>query len=229
MRIGIIGAMQIEIEDLKPRLNNTYTETYSGIEFLSGQLYGNEVVAAVSGVGKVFAAMCAQTMILKYNVDMIINIGVAGTLDRDLGIMDIAIATDLVQHDMDTYAYSGEAPGLIMGLDIVHIPTDGNMRQIMMMCADESGRRYKLGTIATGDQFIHTPWKKQQLREDFGAIACEMEGGAIAHVCYANKVPCLVLRTISDGEGAAVDFGKFAEDAALVAINLVSEFVKKAR
>ena len=104
MKIGIIGAMQMEIDNLKESLENSKTENVSGVEFVSGTVAGVEVVAAVCGIGKVFAAICTEAMILKYNVDMIVNIGVAGTLCKELGVMDVAVADKVVQHDMNTSA-----------------------------------------------------------------------------------------------------------------------------
>ena len=101
MKIGIIGAMSIEVEALKEKLGNVQTETVSGIDFFSGSLCGKEVVVAKCGIGKVFAAICAQTMILRFGVTHIINTGIAGTLTEELDILDVAIADGVVQHDMD--------------------------------------------------------------------------------------------------------------------------------
>ena len=119
-RIGIIGAMRVEIEALAAAMENPKTEVISGIEFRSGILCGREAVLAVCGVGKVFAALCAQTMILRCGVDAVINTGVAGTLSGELSIGDIAVAADVVQHDMDTSPL-GDPVGLISGLNIVHM------------------------------------------------------------------------------------------------------------
>ena len=104
MRIGVIGAMQIEIDNLKKSLENSTTEEISSVQFVKGNIGEVEVVAAVSGVGKVFAAICTEAMILKYQVDMVVNIGVAGTLCKELGVMDVALASQVVQHDMNTSA-----------------------------------------------------------------------------------------------------------------------------
>ena len=104
MKIGIIGAMQMEVDNLKEALENQNTTCVSGIHFVTGTIGEVDVVAAVCGVGKVFAAICAEAMILKFNVDMVINIGVAGTLTKDLNVLDVAVATQVLQHDMDTSA-----------------------------------------------------------------------------------------------------------------------------
>ena len=118
--IGIIGAMRVEMEALAAALENKKTEVVSDIEFHTGSLSGRDVVLAVCGVGKVFAAMCAQTMILRFGATKIINTGVAGTLTDKLSVGDIAVADDVVQHDMDTSPL-GDPVGLISGLNIVHI------------------------------------------------------------------------------------------------------------
>jgi len=226
MRIGIIGAMQMEVDNLKEAMANQSTEVVSGITFVSGNIGEAEVVAAVCGVGKVFAAICAEAMILKFNPDMIINIGVAGTLTKDLSVLDVAVASDVFQHDMDTSAL-GDPVGLISGLNQIFFPTDEKMRTLLCEVLKDKGIHYVIGTIATGDLFMHVPEKKVQVRQDFGAIAAEMEGGSIGHVCTVNQVPFAVLRSISDGDGGAIDYQTFAERAAIVSIEVVLEFISR--
>ena len=121
--IGIIGAMQIEVEALCAAMENTVCETVGNMTFVYGDLKGKRVVCAKCGIGKVFAAMCAQTMILKYAPDCIINSGVAGTLSETLSIGQIALAEQVVQHDMDTSPI-GDPVGLISGINIIYIPAD---------------------------------------------------------------------------------------------------------
>lgn len=227
MKIGVIGAMQMEIDNLKESMENITSETISGVTYVSGAIGDKEVVAAVSGVGKVFAAICAEAMILTYHVDMVINIGVAGTLCKELGVMDVAVADQVVQHDMNTSAL-GDPVGLLSGINEVFLPTDEKMRRLLCECLMDKGFRYKVGTVATGDLFLHKPNQKALIHERFHAIAGEMEGGSIGHVCYVNKVPFAVLRSISDGEGGAMDYATFAEQAALRAIEVVVEFIGRA-
>ena len=226
MRIGVIGAMQIETDNLKKKLENTTVETISGVEFVKGTIGNTEVVAAVSGVGKVFAAICTEAMILTYHVDKVINIGVAGTLCKELGVMGIAVADKVVQHDMNTSAL-GDPVGLLSGINEVYLPCDADMRSVLEECLKEQGRKYHVGTIATGDMFMHKQEQKDKIHDRFDAIAAEMEGGSIGHVCYMNKVPFVILRTISDGEGGAIDYAEFAEKAAQIGIDIVVEFIKK--
>ena len=226
MKLGIIGAMQMEVDNLKEALENQSVEVISGISFVSGTIGEVEVVAAVCGVGKVFAAICAEAMILKYNPDMIINIGVAGTLTKDLSVLDVAVASDVFQHDMDTSAL-GDPVGLISGLNQIFFPTDEKMKTLLCECLKEKGIKYITGPIATGDLFMHDAEHKALVRERFGAIAAEMEGGSIGHVCMVNQVPFAVLRSISDGDGGAIDYQTFAEKAAMVSIEIILEFIKK--
>lgn len=226
MKIGIIGAMQMEVDNLKESLENQSTEVVSGVSFVSGNIGDVEVVAAVCGVGKVFAAICAEAMILKYQPDMVINVGVAGTLTKDLGVLDVAVATDVFQHDMDTSAL-GDPVGLISGLNQIYFPTDEKMKNLLCDCLRDKGVNYVTGPIATGDLFMHDPEKKAQVRQDFRAIAAEMEGGSIGHVCTVNNVPFAVLRSISDGDGGAMDYQSFAEKAAIISIEIVLDFISR--
>lgn len=224
MTIGVIGAMQMEVDNLKEALSDTKTVTYSGVEFVCGKLEGKDIVAAKCGVGKVFAAICAQTMILKFNVDMLVNIGVAGTLTRDLEVLDVALAGKVLQHDIDTSPL-GDPVGLISGINTIFIPTDEHMNEVMVACLKEKGIKFKKGAIATGDQFIAKDEQRDFIREHFDAIAAEMEGGSIGHVCYVNDVPFTVLRSISDGSGGAMDYETFAEKAAVQSIEVVKDFI----
>lgn len=227
MKIGIIGAMQMEVDELKEALSNTTNVEYSGVTFVCGKMNEVEVVAAVCGVGKVFAAICAEAMILKFGVDMVINIGVAGSLTKDLGVLDVALADQVVQHDMDTSPI-GDPVGLLSGINEIFLKTDAKMRALMQECLEDKKINYLVGTIATGDQFIATNEKRVWIRNHFGAIAAEMEGGSIGHVCYINKVPFLILRSISDSDGGAMDYQTFAEKAAIQSIEVVIEFIQKA-
>lgn len=226
MVIGIIGAMQMEIDTLKESLADSRTETYSGVEFVCGKLGDKDIVAAKCGVGKVFAAICAETMILKFNVDMMVNIGVAGSLTRDLGVLDVALAKNVCQHDMDTSPI-GDPVGLLSGINTIFLDADAHMNEVMAQCLKERGINFRKGTIATGDQFIATNDQRDFIREHFDAIAAEMEGGSIGHVCYVNEVPFTILRSISDSEGGAMDYQTFAEKAAVQSIEVVVDFINK--
>lgn len=222
MRIGIIGAMQMEVDALQAAMNQPVSESVSGITFVRGSIGRHEIIAAVCGIGKVFAAMCAQTMILRYQPQGIINIGVAGTVTSGLKVLDIAVADNVCQHDMDTSPL-GDPVGLISGINQIYFPADKALAQAIGAAADKLGIRHTTGTIASGDQFIHTQEKKTWIHETFNAIAAEMEGGSIGHVCTVNQVPFAVLRTISDGDGGTMDYNTFAQKAALQSIDVIME------
>ena len=227
-KIGIIGAMKKEMDDIKAMVSFPESETISGIEFIRGSIHGTPVVVATCGIGKVFAGMCAQTMIMRYDPDMIINVGVAGSLSADLNIGDIAVASGVVQHDMDSSGL-GDPPGMISGINIIEIPSDEKTRRSLMACANSLGYKAKEGVIATGDIFIKDKEKKKSLTEDFSAIACEMEGAGIGQVCYVNHKPFCVLRAISDNgdENATGDYDMSVEMAARRATDIIELFLKE--
>ncbi len=226
--IGLIGAMSIEIEGIRAKMTDKESRKVSGIEFVSGKLEGKDVVTAVCGVGKVFAAICAEAMILTYSPELIVNTGVAGGISRQLAIGDIAVGERVVQHDMDTTPI-GDPRGLLSGINMVYLDCDKAASQLLAQCARELGKNTVFGTIATGDQFIASSEKNRELEESFSAIAAEMEGGAIGHVCYVNGVRFAVLRSISDSanEGSVSDYPAFAKMAAEKYIEIVEAFVRK--
>lgn len=186
--IGIIGAMSVEIEKIQSEIENPVKKIISGITYISGVIHEKEVVVAVCGIGKVFSGICAQTMILTYQPYCIINIGVAGTLTTELTVTDIAIAGKMVQHDMDTSPI-GDPVGLISGINLVYLPCDEKIINTMEQCLHTLNMNGITGTIASGDQFVVDPKQRNRIVEQFDAIACEMEGAAIAQVCYVNQVP----------------------------------------
>lgn len=223
--IGIIGAMDIEVDGIISNMTNTQFEEISSMKFVSGELYGKRIVVCKGGIGKVFAGICAQTMILKYAPKIIINSGVAGALDEKLCVLDAVVATSVVQHDMDTSPL-GDPVGLISGINVVNIEADKKVSKALENSAKELQISVKRGIIASGDQFIANDEKKQYIKDTFSASACEMEGGAIAQACYVNKIPFAILRTISDGKGEVLDYFTFSERAAVQAIKIIKNFIK---
>ncbi len=227
---GIIGAMGVEIERIKESLKDKKSEKISGIEFISGKLHGKDVVLAACGIGKVAAAVCAQTMILKFRPGLIINTGVAGTLTKKLGVGDIAVAEDTVQHDMDTSPI-GDPVGFISGINIIKIPCSRDAVKLFLESIEKAGGVKSLtGTIASGDQFINSGERKKFIVDNFGAIACDMECAAISQVCYMNDVAFAAVRAISDSaDGEShIDYGKFVVSAAQKAAEVVGYFIEKA-
>ena len=228
MLTGIIGAMVVETDAIKGMLTERSVETYGGIEFVRGMLGKSEVVVATCGIGKVFAAICAQTMILKYSPDRIINTGVAGSLSPSVGLLDVAISTSVVQHDMDTSPL-GDPVGLISGINVVNLPAAASLIDEIEVAAERVGIRSVRGVIASGDQFIADGAKKDYIRDTFSAIACEMEGAAIGQVCYAAGVDFVVIRAISDNaddSAGALDYPTLCVKAAEQSQKLLMEISK---
>lgn len=223
MLIGIIGAMDIEVQALKELMDDAKIEKISSVEFYRGKIEGVDTVVAVAGVGKVNAAVCAQTMILKYSPDYVINTGVAGGLAPELKIGDITVADRVVEHDMDTTPV-GDELGFITGINKVYMDCDEKIANLMCEVIENLGNvNVVRGTIASGDQFIASDTQRQHIMKNFNAVSAEMEGASIGHVCTMNDVKFGVLRSISDGANSdsAVDFPTFAKSAAETAVKII--------
>lgn len=225
--IGIIGAMSVEMKKLISLTEHKEEAVHGSIRFTRGTLFGTEAVLATCGVGKVFAGICAQTMILTYHPELIINVGVGGTLTDRLSVTDIAIADALVQHDMDTSPL-GDPVGLISGINVVEIPCDREIASLLEQAAAGLGIRTARGVIASGDQFIASAEQKERIVANFHPIACEMEGAAIGQVCYVNGVKAAVVRAISDSaDGSAeLSYGEFTKVAAENSARVLAAFCK---
>lgn len=220
MRMGIIGAMESEIEALKSQMTIVHEEHAAGMSFFEGTLENVQIVLARAGIGKVSAAMCAQYMLVKFPVDGVLNIGVAGALAENLKIGDIVVASCAVQHDVDTTAL-GDPPGMVSGVNVVEFPCDAALKDALIKAVDSVGVRGKVCAIATGDQFIADIEKKRAIAARFGAGACDMEGGAIAQACYAYQTPYAAYRAISDtmrGNGLEYQVNLSAAAAASAAV-----------
>lgn len=215
--IGIIGAMSMEVEGLMAALTDRTEETLCGLRFVSGKLSGVDAVVVKCGAGKVNAAMCAATMLLRYAPKLIISTGVAGGIGKGVKIGNLVVAEHSVQYDYDTTAVGEPKAGVMVCDELtVELPTSAAHNAVLVRYAQDIYNGVHTGVIATGDRFVADSAFCEQLREAFGAIACEMETGAIAHVCAANKTPFCGLRAISDNanEDGDVDFYAFARDSA---------------
>ena len=215
--LGIIGAMDKEIQDLLQDMTDIQEQQTGFARYYVGTLHGLRLCLARCGIGKVHAAMCAQGMLLTHpEIKAILNIGVAGALRPSLNIGDIVVARSAVQHDMDTTPI-GDPLGLISGPNIVHIPCDEELAALLQTAAEEANLRTEHAAVATGDQFIANSEYVQKLRNDYDAYACEMEGAAVAVVCIKYNTPFVVIRALSDKtDGNAhesyEDFGDIAAD-----------------
>jgi adenosylhomocysteine nucleosidase len=228
--LGLISAMKVEMELIAAALENGKMEYIGGVEFQTGSLWGHEAVLCVCGPGKVNAAMCTQAMIQRYHPEAVLNLGVAGSLSDKVSIGDVVVGTYAVQHDMDTSPL-GDPPGYISGINLIRLPLDhllqDKLRRALSALSDIKGI---FGGVATGDQFLHNAAHRVKVRDQFEALCCEMEGGAVAHVCHVNGVPCAIVRAISDNAdgGSDVDFLKFVNHAAENSVRLVKRFLQEA-
>ena len=230
--IGIIGAMEVEVNSIIAKLGGDESDSVAGLVFHRGELEGVPVVVAECGPGKVNAAVCAQIMILNYKPRLVINTGVAGGVDVKIG--DLVAAECCVQHDFDTTAMGDPLGTLFIrreggSEDILKLPCDAGANRVLL---EEAGAIYggaHTGVIATGDIFVADKEKNRWLGEKFGARAVEMEGGSIAQVCYMNNIPCAVLRAISDSanDDSPVDFPSFAKETAEKSAQLLIRAVQK--
>ena len=215
-KLGIIGAMQLEVETLVATMENKKERTVAGSRFYEGTLEDMPVVVVQCGVGKVNAAICTQILCDLYQVTHLVNTGIAGSLDNDLDIGDVVVSRDAMHHDFDCFHF-GYPMCKIPGLDVVAFPADETMIQ-MAYEASESLKpgHTKLGRVATGDQFVATQELKDQIISRTQANCTEMEGAAIAQVAYVNAVPFVILRAISDkaDHSAEMDYPTFERMAA---------------
>lgn len=214
---GIIGAMDEEVQSLEEHLTDKVVTNIAGMDFCSGTLNGREVVVVKCNMGKVNAGVCAQLLINNFHVDRIINTGVAGSLDAKIDIGDIVISTDAVQHDYDLTPI-GAKPGEFTDFGTVAFPADTEMRKSALKAVSEVAPEIHSfeGRVCSGDQFIASKEQKQKILDNFGGLCCEMEGGAIAQVCYINKTPFVIIRAISDkaDDSEELSYEIFKKDAA---------------
>lgn len=222
--IGIIGAMADEVALLQKEMKAEEIIEKAGMRFHKGQLCGKDVVVVQSGIGKVNAALCTQILVDVFQVEILINTGIAGSLDAQIDIGDMVISTDAVQHDMDTTIF-GDPLGQVPNMDTFSFPADEKLVELARKVNEETNPDIQTftGRIVSGDQFISSKEIKEHLVSTFGAKCTEMEGAAIAHAAYLNKVSCVIIRAISDkaDNSAEMDYPTFEKMAILHSSRLV--------
>lgn len=201
-KIGIIGAMEVEVNFLRNLMGQSVKKTEAGgILFNEGKIHGQDVVLVRSGVGKVNAALCAQRLVIQFGCTNIINTGIAGTMAHGLGVLDFVVSTDAVYHDLNATGF-GYKLGQVPQMPVFSFEADKKMIEAAKKAFSDSelskGHKMIEGRIATGDQFISEKNVKSKIAENFAPACVEMEGAAIAHACYLNKVPFVILRCMSD-------------------------------
>ncbi len=227
-RIGIIGAMDLEVEHLKGEMQISRIVDKAGMEFYTGTLKGVDVVIVRSGIGKVNAGLCAQILTDVFQVTHIINTGVAGSLNAKLDIGDILISKDALYHDMDVRIF-GYQLGEVPQMGCREFKADKAMIEAAVSSCKEVNPdiHVEVGRILSGDQFISDKAKKETLIADFQGDCTEMEGAAIAHSAYLNKIPFVIIRAISDkaDDSAEMDYPTFEREAAKHSAKLVEHMI----
>ena len=215
-KLGIIGAMRIEVETLVQNLENVKETTHAWSTYYEGKLEGLDVVVVQCGVGKVNAAMCAQILCSCYGVTHIVNTGIAGSLCAELDIGDLVVSRDAMYHDFDCMHF-GYPMGKVPGMDVIAFPAD----ELLIGCAQEAAEAVhpghsRIGRVASGDLFVAEKEAKARIIERTQAICTEMEGAAIAQTAYRNGIPFVILRCISDkaDNSAEMDYPSFEAMAA---------------
>lgn len=227
-KIGIIGAMEEEVEALRARLENPQKLTRASMDFYSGILEGHEAVIVRSGIGKVNAGICTQILADVFQVDAVINTGIAGSLAARINIGDIVISTDTVQHDMDATGF-GYEPGVIPRMETSYFKADEKLVEAAVAACREAVPEVNVftGRIVSGDQFVSDRGTKDRLSKQFGGMCTEMEGAAIAQAAWLNGIPFVIIRAISDkaDDSATVDYPTFERQAIAHSVALVRSFV----
>ena len=229
-KLGIIGAMTVEVDTLKSKMTNLTQTDKAGMSFFEGELEGMPVVVVVCGVGKVNAALCVQVLCDCFGVTHLVNIGVAGSLCAELDIGDFVISQDAMYHDFTCQVLNpAYIVGQVPGLPVLSFPADKTLMDYAVLASKSlpSGKA-RLGRVASGDQFVAEKSLKEKIVADTGALCTEMEGAAIAHAAWRNNVPFVIIRAISDkaDDSAEMDFPTFEAIAAKSCATLVLEFVK---
>ena len=215
-KLGIIGAMDVEVATLKEKMEGAVLTTKAGMEFCEGTLGGLSAVVVQCGVGKVNAAMCAQILCSSFDVTHIVNTGIAGSLSAELDIADLVISRDAIHHDFDL-RFWGRPVGQVPGFDVTAFPADERLVTLAFAAAEAVNPGHnKIGRVASGDQFICSKEQKEKIIANTQAVCAEMEGASIAHVAYRNGVPFVILRAISDkaDDSAEMDYPTFEALAA---------------
>ena len=230
VKIGIIGAMDVEVNTLKEAAEISRRVVKADMEFLEGKLGSTDIVIVKCGMGKVNAGICTQILIDSFNVSHVLNTGVAGSLNKNLEIGDVVVAADVVQHDFDVTPV-GFRKGEIPYTGKVAFEADKELRAKAMKAVHEAAPNIKAieGRICTGDQFIETPAQAEAITSVFGGDCCEMESGAIAQVCYLNHVPFVIIRSICDtmsGEAKQSNYSEIEAEAAKLCASITQNMIK---
>ncbi len=227
--LGIIGAMDEEVSKLKVIMNDVEVMSKASMDFYKGSISSKEVVVVRSGIGKVNAGICTQILVDCFGVEAVINTGIAGSLNADIDIGDVVLATDALQHDMDATGF-GYEPGVIPRMPESTFVADEKLRALAKKCCEKVNSDIKVfeGRVVSGDQFISDKVVKERIINQFAGYCTEMEGAAIAQAAYLNNIPFLIIRAISDkaDDSATVDYPTFEAKAIENSVKLMKEIIE---
>lgn len=223
LKIGILGAMEPEINLIISKLEKPREIALGKFRFVTGFYKEKEVVVTECSIGKVNSAISTQVMINHFNPDFIINTGIAGGLDSRLEILSIVIGDSLTYHDLDYDILTNYFPFT------THFEADKRAVKLTEEIAKEEEIHTLTGTIVTGDLFVEDSLKKEQLRKDYNALCVEMEGAAIAHTSFANDIPFIIIRAISDmaDDGGYMTYEEFKEKASDESATIVLKLIER--
>ena len=226
--IGIIGAMEEEVAALKEKMEIKEVLKKASMEFYKGTLQGKEVVVVRSGIGKVNAGLCTQILADVFDAQMVINTGIAGSLDARIDIGDIVISTEALQHDMDATQF-GYPLGQIPRMETLAFPADEKMISLAKAACEKVNPEIKVftGRVVTGDQFVASKEVKDRIKTNFDGLCTEMEGAAIAQAAWLNEIPFVIIRAISDkaDDSAQMDYPTFERQAIIHSVRLTEEMI----
>ena len=229
MKIGIIGAMDVEVANLKEAMKKEREVVRAGMRFCEGTIGGTEVVVVQCGIGKVNAGLCVQILCDLFDVTHLINTGVAGSLDEEINVGDVVVSIDAMYHDMDVTGL-GYVPGQVPQMDVLTFAADPMLREAAVKACREAAPEIGVfeGRVVSGDQFICDRAKKNEIKKTFGGLCTEMEGAAIAQAAYVNGVPFVIVRAISDkaDESVIVAYDVFEAQAARHCTSIIEHMVK---
>ena len=229
MKIGIIGAMDVEVARLTAGMNKEREIERAGMHFCEGWIGGSEVVVVRCGIGKVNAGLCVQILCDLFDVTHVINTGIAGSLDEEINIGDVVVSIDAMYHDMDVTGL-GYEPGQVPQLKVLAFPADNMLRVAAVKACREAAPEIGVfeGRVVSGDQFICERSRKDEFAATFGGLCTEMEGAAIAQAAYINGIPFVIVRAISDkaDESVHVSYEEFEAKAAEHCASIVEHMVK---
>ena len=227
MKIGIIGAMDQEVKILKEKMSAPISWERAGVLFVSGTLGKHDVIVVRSGIGKVAASVTTSLLIQQYGVNMVINTGSAGGIGEGLKVGDVVFSEKLAYFDVDVTGFGYDYGQLPAGMPL-YFEASQYIIDEMKKAAQKTGQQVRSGLIVTGDSFVNSPEKIAEIKSHFPeALACEMEGAAIAQTARQFNIPFLIIRAISDtaDHQATMSFDEFIDEAGKRSAEMVIEFL----